>query len=45
MLPDSPVLSDFKTSPLGFMKAEIPLFADLAIKIPSSIDLNIALEK
>ena len=39
ILPASRVLSDFITWPLGLIKAEIPLFADRAIKIPSSIDL------
>jgi len=39
MLPDSPVLSDLSTTPFGLIKAETPLLADLAIKIPSSIDL------
>ena len=37
-MPDSPVLSDLITFPFGLINAEIPLFADLAIKIPSSTD-------
>ena len=36
--PDSFKLSDFNTLPFGSIKAEIPLLADLAIKIPSSIE-------
>jgi hypothetical protein len=38
MLPDSFMLSDFIALPFGSIKAEIPLFADLAIKTPSSTD-------
>ena len=38
MLPDSPVLRDLMTLPFGSIKPEIPLLADLARKIPSSID-------
>ena len=38
MLPDSLVLSDLSTLPFGSINAEIPLLADLAIKIPSSTD-------
>ena len=45
ILPDSPVLSDFTTLPLGSIRAEIPLLADLAIKTPSSTDLYTAFVK
>ena len=38
ILPDSLVLSDLSTLPLGLIKAEIPLLADLAIKTPSSME-------
>ena len=38
IFPDSLALSDLSTLPFGSMKADIPLLADLAIKIPSSID-------
>jgi hypothetical protein len=45
IFPDSLVLSDLSTLPFGSMKADTPLLADLAIKIPSSIDRKIAFEK
>ena len=38
IFPDSLALSDLSTLPFESMKADIPLLADLAIKIPSSID-------
>ena len=38
ILPDSPVLIDLWTIPLGYITAVIPILADLPIKIPSSTE-------